>query len=443
MSATEVVRLAAVEGLPRPASRHMDRSPVLLSLADYYGTLAAVRGLGRMGVPVVMAEWRLLPPARWSRYVSRVVRCPPVSQSDRFVDWLLDFGRREPGHVLCATSDELAWIYSRHREELSRHFQIYQPSHRAVYSLLNKRLLHQACGDSGIEVPPTWFPESFDDVTRLEPEVMFPVAIKPRIRVLCRSQLKGVCAASRVELAHRYRAFAACTVDAPRLTDGDPAAVWPIIQTYFPEAAERVYSLSGFIDQSGRYLAVRAARKILQSPRSLGVGVCFEAAPVDSEVCARFSALCRSVGYFGVFEAEFIEAGGRRLLIDVNPRFYGQMAFELARHLPLPLMAYRAALGDWDGLRAAVEESRVVEGAGGVYCHRLLFEILLNAQRWAGRLSAPEAAAWRQWIRSNRGRSTNPVADAQDPLPAVIDFAYHVQRYARHPGDFLRSFMEG
>ena len=51
------------------------------------------------------------------------------------------------------------------------------------------------------------------------------------------------------------------------------------------------------------------------------------------------------IGYFGVFEAEFIRLGDERLLIDFNPRFFGQMGFDVARGLPIVGLAYEAALG--------------------------------------------------------------------------------------------------
>jgi predicted ATP-grasp superfamily ATP-dependent carboligase len=62
------------------------RPPILLTMADYYGTLAAVRSLGRLGVPITVAESKLLAPARWSRYVTRRVGCPDVSDSEAFLE---------------------------------------------------------------------------------------------------------------------------------------------------------------------------------------------------------------------------------------------------------------------------------------------------------------------------------------------------------------------
>jgi hypothetical protein len=70
-------------------------------------------------------------------------------------------------------------------------------------------------------------------------------------------------------------------------------AVTPLIQQYYPQAAENVYTLSGFREATGGGVIMRAARKILQQPRSMGIGLCFEPALVDPLLAERTS-LCAS-----------------------------------------------------------------------------------------------------------------------------------------------------
>ena len=91
---------SALEARPSIAAAAGASAPFLLTMAKYHGTLAATRSLGASGVPVTIADPDLLAPARWSRFASRSVFCPPVQEPDRFVAWLLDFGTRSPGHVL-------------------------------------------------------------------------------------------------------------------------------------------------------------------------------------------------------------------------------------------------------------------------------------------------------------------------------------------------------
>ena len=42
------------------------------------------------------------------------------SDPQRFMDWLLRFGEREPGHVLYPTSDDLAYLFAQRAAEIGR-----------------------------------------------------------------------------------------------------------------------------------------------------------------------------------------------------------------------------------------------------------------------------------------------------------------------------------
>lgn len=118
-------------------------APALLLDATWWGTLAAVRDLGSRGVPVTLAADQPAAPARFSRHVSRVVRCPGASRPEPLLDWLLEFGRRFPGHVLYPTSDEVAWLAAAHREDLARDFRLFGPPLTSLVRLLDKARAEQ------------------------------------------------------------------------------------------------------------------------------------------------------------------------------------------------------------------------------------------------------------------------------------------------------------
>ena len=56
---------------------------------------------------------------------------------------------------------------------------------------------------------------------------------------------------------------------------------------------------------------MRAARKIVQQPRNIGVGLCFEPALVDPHLADQAKRLCERIGYYGVFEIEFLLVEGK------------------------------------------------------------------------------------------------------------------------------------
>ncbi len=180
-------------------------------MPSYHGTLAAMRCLGAAGIPVTVAEGNPLVPALWSRFAARRVRCPDPANPSRFMRWLLEFGAREPGHVLYPTSDDLAWLYSMHRDELAKRFVLRHPSPQVTYGLLNKIRLRTAAEAAGISMPRTWVPANDRDFAEIETTARFPVVIKPQTQILFQPHAKGVPVWRPQDLQRSYAEFSSAT----------------------------------------------------------------------------------------------------------------------------------------------------------------------------------------------------------------------------------------
>jgi len=416
--------------------------PVLVATAGYYGTLAAVRGLGRAGIPVTVADADKFAVSKWSRYAKERVRCPGIrEEGNRFVDWLLSFGRRSTEkHVLLPTCDDTAWLYARHRDELSKVFHVDSVTLDAIYPLLNKRQLYERCLALGIDAPKTRFLSSQSDAEKIASEGPFPLLIKPATQVLWRSRLKGEICADPSWFVRRYMVHTK-GYHAP-LAEYDPTTDWPVVQEFFPDAADCIYNLTGYLDPARGISALRASTKVLQVHR-IGVGVCFEHAEVRHDLVDAVTRLFADVGYAGVFEIEFIHARDRYMLIDANPRFYGEMAFEIGRGVPLPLLAYYRALGDDDTVRSFADAAAIPgPSAPRVHTHGFGFEVVLNERLLSGAMSREDVRAWRRWKTDPVRGSTDAVYDAEDPMPAVSDAAGFLYWRARYPVDFFRDVVK-
>jgi biotin carboxylase len=182
--------------------------------------------------------------------------------------------------------------------------------------------------------------------------------------------------------------------------------------------------------------------KVLQRPRKVGIGLCFEGRAIEEGLGDKLAALCKRVGYFGSFESEFIVDGDRRLLIDFNPRFYSQMGFDVARGLPLPMLVWYAARGETGRLDVELARARAWQATGHeVYCHKTMLDLVLGLQGMSGQMSRAEVKRWRDWYRAHRSGVTDAVRDPDDRVPALIDTAQWVQHFAKHPRSFVRSFV--
>lgn len=418
-------------------------SGVLLVEGTFYGTLAAARCYGRAGIPVILADSRPLTQTRWSRFVSKTVRMPPVTKVDTFLDWLVDFGRNNPGLFLYSTTDDMSWVFASRAEELSKVFTLYQPPLSAIVQLLDKRRLLAACELLGIDAPRTYFPETDAQLRELAQTVPMPLLVKPRTQMLLQSKSKGYLCSDRADLVAAYERFRAANTYGDEVLRFDPTIARPMLQAYHPEAMVDTYSLSGFIDQTGDVFVVRGARKVFQRPRQLGVGLCFKGLPVIPKLKDQIHRLARHVGYYGAFETEFVHIAstGQHLLIDFNPRFYGQMGFEVARDMPLPTLVYHAARGlaGDDLLRAAGHKDPSEDDYH--FANRWVLELVMLTQSLSGRLRREDRRALQQMLHDPNARYVDAVRERADAGPFVADLILNMKHFARHPRDFVTKFF--
>lgn len=214
----------------------------------------------------------------------------------------------------------------------------------------------------------------------------------------------------------------------------------PMLQRYHPEAMDQIYSLSGFRDVSGKHAVMRAAVKIFQRPRQLGVGLCIEEAEVIPSIAEQTFRLCERIGYFGAFELEFIVLGDKMLLIDFNGRLYNQLAFDIARGMDLPRLVYAAATEKQEELARLVEESLVCKKVDPlVFCNSFGLSLIVTTQRMFRKMSHADANRWREWRKGAEGRIVDAIRDVDDPIPTFIDGARQVWKSIRHFRGFVKE----
>lgn len=298
---------------------------VLLLGADYYGTLAAARCYGKSGVAVTMADDNKNARALYSRWVKEKLVHPPMSDPNKVVDFLVSWGKAHPNTLLYPPNDHLSWLFAEHRERLGEAFLMYSPGEDVIITLLDKARLHRACEKVGIEVPTTCELDARGADDPVVDSLTFPVLLKPRTQIFMEGGVKGLIVEKKADLAaelERYRSMARFNAV---LTDRHPEIAEPMVQEYLTAAETNIFSVSGFVTKSGD-IVLRAAMKVLQRPRKVGIGLCFEGRAIEPELADKLRALCMHVGYHGAFESEFIVQGDRRLLINSTRVFTARWA---------------------------------------------------------------------------------------------------------------------
>jgi D-aspartate ligase len=415
-------------------------SAVLLASASSGGTIAAVRNLGALEIDVRVLSSEYLSAAAWSRYATRSYFAPAESDQNRFLTRLVAIGAADPGQVLLPTSDQTAWLYTEHADLLSRYFRVYQPSIECIRRILDKKLFASAAAVVGLAALPSWDPRNIDELASLAPSLPYPILIKPRTHVHRLRNSKGIVVHTPTDLIYRYQQFVSIEQARPTHSSLMPDAELPILQQFVSVANEGVHSVTGFIDRTGELFVTRRSRKVLQRSRPVGVGICFESLPPSSVLSNSVRKLCRELGYFGIFEVEFLWWQDRWNVIDFNPRLFNQVGMEVRRGMPLPFLAYLDASGETARLRDVVANAqREDEGTMAVLYDHFTLRALIFAQTLTLRMSREDRANWRTWIKKNCGHSVDFAADSDDPKPGYVHALSEIYLGLKAFPRFLRS----
>ena len=409
---------ALPERTPR-ATPEQALPPVLLARPDYGGTVAAARELGRGGIPVNTLGCHTLDCANCSTFVGKSFSFGPRFDPPSLLAALMRLGAEQgsagPRHVLLPVCDLTAWTYAAHAGPLSEHFQIYAPPLATLNQLLDKSTFQEACAAAGVGVLKSWTVSSRAELEALADMLVFPLIAKPRTHVNRMRNDKGLVAHSYAELLSLIEAI---EQNEPIFHDSDDEGAIGgfFFQQFVDIGSSGVLSVSGFADRSGKRFIARAARKVMLRSEPAGVGVCFESVDLDPALAEATARLCRHLGYFGVFEVEFIRCGEAWAAIDFNPRFYNQMGLDIARGVSLPRLCYYDAIGDEARLSALMAQAQAAPG-GETYRLRdgFTMAMIIFLRSLTGAMSRADRLRWRQWNRADPARMMDLDRDARDP----------------------------
>ncbi len=289
--------------------------------------LAGVRSLGRAGIPVVGIDSDRREVGTASCYGS-FRQCPAFERSDDLLRFLIEQGQQldQPG-VLILARDDFVELVANHQEALRPYFLFPVFSELACRASVDKRQQYEAAEALGVPFPPTFFPETMEEVVGIQEQVVYPAFIKPRHSHRWRRSFKckGVVVHNRREL-----------VDAFKKTHR--AGLETVIQQVVPGPDTNIYGLCTYIDQEGQPLAAMIVQKLRQWPVHFGVG-CLAMSVEQPEFAELALKYCRGLEFRGIAEVEFKrdERDGVYKLMELNARLgsYAQLAIDCGPNLPL------------------------------------------------------------------------------------------------------------
>jgi Predicted ATP-grasp enzyme len=304
--------------------------PGAVILGGHYGSLAAIRSLGRKGVPVAFLG-DPLSVAAVSRYVTHFVVWRGAAEPDP-LSRLLDIGRRLglSQWVLMPSADFETQLIASNAAALAAFFRVAAQDWSTLSQLHDKRLLSPLARSIGVGFPSVY--PSDGDMR----DAVLPVVIKPGI-----TRRDNALTRAKAWRADRLDQLKTMQAEAHRLMGEDGF----VIQQLIPGDGDVQYSYAGLWD-NGRELRGMTALRLRQFPLHFGTSP-FVVSTALPRAATEAGRLLAAVNYTGLIEIEFKHdrRDDQLKLLDANTRIWAWIGLGEAVGIDFPYLAALLACG--------------------------------------------------------------------------------------------------
>jgi len=394
---------------PEPLPEGGTPNAVALVLdAHQKSALAAIRSLGRRGIPVIAASHRSTAMGLYSRYVRHRFLYPsPLRDRPGFTAQIKRQTQGSDPAVLFAFSDSTFLPLADARSE--GRWILPRPSADSLQIAFDKARTLQLAASLEIATPATYSDTKAHDFAAFLKECHFPVVVKPRRSV---SWHHGPGTHSTPKFATSLSESKALCAELLAVT-----GEFPLVQEYVYGEQASVQ----FLCDRGAILATCANRRLRSSHPCGGPGALKQTVPFSYHgIGERAQHLVSALNWSGPIMVEFkIDAvSGEPKLMEINGRFWGSLPLAVFAGVDFPYLYYRVALG--------IETQPVLDYDVGLTSRHLLgdlrhlYQVLLSRDPMRSVSYPPRWQAIQQFLITGR-RCKSDVAAARDPVPAVAE----------------------
>ncbi|MEQ8833806.1 MAG: hypothetical protein RIB67_05100 [Miltoncostaeaceae bacterium] len=338
-------------------------NPAVVLQASGPNSVAIIRSLGRLGIPVIACDHDPRALGLLSRWVTPWFTRDALADPEGFTEDVLNLGRTLPAKgVLFPTHDEAIGALGPHEDAVAQFFHRPWSPWERMERTMDKSGQHAAARAIGFPVPLTVEPADAADAVALSADMRFPVILKPRLSPDFRKRFKTqVLECHDVEELRRNWELA--------------APYEPQMSEVIPGGDELIWSLGSYRGAGGERWASFTGRKLRQYPTRFGTGRSAES-HWDPEYAERCHALLDELDFQGISQLETKRdpRDGRDHLIEVNTRSWLWVGLATAVGVNLPLACYLDAIGSprqWpeghrDGLRWVLATRHVGAAVGEI-----------------------------------------------------------------------------
>lgn len=228
-------------------------------------TLAAVRGLGRVGVKVTVGESTLLAPALFSKYSDTIVCTPsPILDPSRYIEFITDYLFHHYHDVLIPMEEDTQILIAKHRTILSKLTNLFLGDYESLLLIQDKLNVTRQADSLGIPTPKTYDVLDLESGLSLLDRLSYPVVVKPRVG-------SGSAGVQYIETREQW---------IPALRKAFQAGSAPLVQERLPREGSGVGACF-LMDGNQKVLASFVHKRLREYPVGVGPARCGKASSMN------------------------------------------------------------------------------------------------------------------------------------------------------------------
>lgn len=397
----------------------------IVSSGETRQSLAAVRSLGRAGIPVAVSAPKRPTLAMWSRFASSTFLTPdPGAKPHAFAEQLGEELRGRYAICALAGSDDALWAISRFRELLPISARRILPPHISVVRALDHEALHHFAESAGIPCAPmvrVAENTSQQEILAMLEGLSYPQLFRPIIPWIERED--GSRGVNGRFVVRSRRHLQEVMAKKPELLHNG----------FFVSAYQTMRALSYFgVCDKGHVLVEGTQERLSeQEPYNEVATLAQTIDPVPS--IRKYSVeLLGALQWQGPFKIEFIkDQRGYYRLISLIGRLWGSLQLSVSAGLNVPLICYRLAEGTItpDLLKNARPNVRMRWLVGDAMAKMFNMSHLLSSL-WNARSQFSLKDLPRRLSKRTKINTCYDVLDLEDPMPFLFELQHKTWRRA-------------
>lgn len=361
-----------------------------------------IQGLGisriakRLGYGVTLYNQSSISVARFSNTLDKFIKFKGL---DNLLKILMEKEVENRETLIFPTNDLMVGFLADNFDKLSTKY-VLSISEKSITDLaFNKRNTYEAAKSAGLQIPESFYPNSFEELEQIENKLTYPVILKPAVMYNFYKQAgkKVFKCDSKEELFVNYK----------KAIEIIPANE-VIIQEMLSGGATKLYSFASYA-KNGQVKGSFVANRIRQKPMDFGVATTFARTVVSERIDDLATKFLQSINYTGVSEVEFMldDKTADFKLIEINPRTWKWHTMSNKVGINLIEML----IDDFNGKEIEVKRN-TIENIGWI--EQLTDTFIMFSEVLKGRMKIKD------YFKSLKINKEYATWDKKDPLPSIM-----------------------